>query len=353
MARCLTPSVRVILLLSLASSLAVPLSAQRTTGRTQATGAPAPAQPIVRPVTPVTVPAPVTAAAPASAVVRQGVTARAPAFRPLSVESYALSRVDDNVNRDPVGVTSVGVVGGTTLRLTSAATRPLLVMEYDAAVHRYTATTRFNRVSQRVRATLTKRVVKWWTLDLVTEGARKGSSEDRDVSDQLMLLPHTEFRLGSARRLRVGVAQRWRRYPTDSLQDAVNQYVTGEYRHRLPDGAEFEAEVRMERNMARGDRFDFRRPSLSMTYGAAIGRAVHVEGGLQYRRQQYSGRFAKVNKVQVERVDHRLQPSAEITVRIGPSNLALSYEPEWRRSNDPDKVLSQHIWQLGLRRRWF
>ena len=74
MARCLTPSVRVILLLSLASSLAVPLSAQRTTGRTRAAGAPAPAQPIVRPVTPVTVPAPVTAAAPASAVVRQGVT---------------------------------------------------------------------------------------------------------------------------------------------------------------------------------------------------------------------------------------------------------------------------------------
>jgi hypothetical protein len=85
----------------------------------------------------------------------------------------------------------------------------------------------------------------------------------------------------------------------------------------------------------------------------SIGRAVHVEAGVQYRRQQYSGRFVTIQKVNVERVDHRLQPSAELRVRVGSADVELSYQPEWRRSNDPDKAIAQQLWQLGVRRRWF
>ncbi|MCC7054568.1 MAG: hypothetical protein IT355_14960 [Gemmatimonadaceae bacterium] len=284
---------------------------------------------------------------------RDSLAAPAAPFHALSVGSYVLSRLDDNVNRDPVGVSSVGVIGGGTVRLASGAVRPLLQLEYDAAVHRYTATTRFNRVSQRLRTTLSRRVVRWWTLELVTEGALKGSSEDRDVSNQLQLVPTTEFRLGSARRLRLGAAQRWRRFPLDSMQDATNRYVTAEFRHRFMDGAEFETEARIERNLAVGDRFDYRRSSYSMSYDMPLGRAVRVEFGMQYRQQRYSGRFAEVDDRDVPRVDHRLQPAAALQVRLGASELNVSYEPEWRRSNDPDKAISQNLVMLGVRRRWF
>lgn len=309
--------------------------------------------PIIHGIAPVSMPLPNPVAVVPAAVVMKGRATGAPGSHQVAAESYALSRVDDNVNRDPVGVTSVGVVAGATVRYATAPARPLLQLEYDAAIHRYSATARFDRVSQRLRATLARRVTRRVTLDLVTEGALKGSSEDRDVSNQLSLVPHMEIRLDNARRLRLGAAQRWRRYPTDSLQDATNRYLLAGLRQRWRGGAELEAEVRSERNMARGDRFDFRRPSASLVFGTPLGRAVRIEAGMQYRQQQYSGRFATVDRVRVVRVDRRLQPGAELVVDAGPTEVTLGFDAEWRRSNDPDKDLAQHVWQVGLRWRWY
>jgi hypothetical protein len=276
-----------------------------------------------------------------------------PAFHAVTAGSYVLSRMDDNVNRDPVGVTSIGGIGGVTARYTSGPTRPLLMLEYDAAVHRYTATTRFNRVSQRLRSTLTRRLIRPVTFELVMEGALKGSSEDRDVSDGASVIPRLDFRVGANRRLRIGAAQRWRRFATDSLQDATNRYLTAELRHRFAGGAGFEQEVRVERNQARGARFDFERLSYATTLSTPVGRAVVFEVGMQYRLQRYAGRLVEIDDDEVARVDHRLQPSAGLIVHVGASSLEMSYEPEFRRSNDPDKAITQNVVVVGLRHRWF
>ena len=278
---------------------------------------------------------------------------RPPAFHHLSVSSAVLSRSDDNVNRDTARTFSIGVIGGVAARLTSSATRPLLVLEYDAAVHRYTATTRFNRVSQRARTTLATRLSRSWGLELIAEGARGGGSEDRDVSDQLSIQPRLEYRIDGARRLRVSASQRWRQFPTDSLQNASNRFVAAEFRHRLSEGAAFEAEARVEKNVALGTRADFRRTSFSTTYLSPIGARTVLEVGMQYRIQRYPSRLVEIDDEDFPRVDHRLQPAIALRMQVAGSELELSYEPEIRQSNDPTKSLAQNVLLVGVRRRWF
>jgi hypothetical protein len=285
--------------------------------------------------------------------IRPGPVSLGPTAHHLSISSVVMSRADDNVNRDSVGTLSVGVIGGISARLTSGASRPWLVLEYDAAIHRYSATDRFNRISQRARSTVSARLSHRWGVDLVTEGARGGSSEDRDVSDQLSVLPRVEYRIDAARRVRLSVSQRWRQFPTDSLQNAVNRYAAAEFRHRLSDSAAFEAEVRVERNEARGARFDFSRPTIATVYTTPLNPRATLEAGVQFRMQRYPSRAVEIRRKDVPRVDLRFQPTLGLQLRVAGSELEFSYEPEWRQSNDPTKSLLQNIVMLGVRRRWY
>jgi hypothetical protein len=275
-----------------------------------------------------------------------------PAFHHLQLQSFVLSRLDDNVNRDTLRVASVGVISGLGAQFASGPVRPWLFAEYDAAFHRYTATTRFNRVSQRGRMTIGGRLTRWWTLEMVSEGSLKGSFEDRDVSDQLTLQPRTEFKLGEARRVRFTASHRWRRYPESPDQDAINQYAAAEFRHRLPDGASWESEFRVEQNEARVSRFDYRRTTWNSTYTTPLWRGATLEIEMQYRLQAYANRLVEIEDEDVLRRDHRLQPGAAFSWQMGPVQLELSYEPEWRRSNDPSRNIDQQVLLMGLRHRW-
>ena len=145
--------------------------------------------------------------------VGKGVDARAkasrepmarPADRWISLVSFMGSRYDSNVNRDLVPTRSVGMVSGLGLRLQAGGDRPWLATEYDAAVHRYSATERFDRVSQRLRISATAQLARALEVGLVSEGSLKGSAEDRDVADQVAVLPRVDLRLSDRHRLRLG-----------------------------------------------------------------------------------------------------------------------------------------------------
>jgi hypothetical protein len=270
----------------------------------------------------------------------------------ISVQSVVGSRYDTNVNRDTIPVTSVGMVTGLGVQLRAGGEKPWLETQYDVAVHRYTATDRFDRVSQRVRMVGSARLSRRVELGLVAEGALKGSSEDRDVSDQAGVMPRLEVKLGSSRRLRLVGAQRWRRFSASPTQDAVNRYAELELRHRTPDGAELKGEVRVERNEAVSARYDQRRTTFASSYATPISRAHLLELELRYRIQRYPGRLVEVDDVDMPRVDNRFEPSVGWTWRLGTTALALRYEPEHRGSNDADNSFVQHMVTFDISRRW-
>lgn len=274
----------------------------------------------------------------------------APAW--FSVHSMVGSRYDSNVNRDTTPVPSMGMVTGLGLQLRAGGARPWLETQYDVAVHRYTATDRFDRVSQRVRLAGSARITRRVELGLVAEGALKGSSEDRDVSDMAGVMPRVDIKLGSSRRLRLVGAQRWRRFSDAPTQDAVNRYAEVELRHRTPDGAELKGEARVEHNAAASARYDQRRTTFASSYAAPMGRSHLLELELRYRIQRYPGRLVEVDDVDLPRVDNRFEPSVGWTWRLGATSLALRYEPEHRGSNDADNSFVQHMLTFDISRRW-
>ena len=73
---------------------------------------------------------------------------------------------------------------------------------------------------------------------------------------------------------------------------------------------------------------------------------------LQYRIQTYSGRFVEIRDRDYPRRDHRLQPAAALRYQLHPFTLEMSYEPEWRLSNDPTRSIDQQVLLFGLRHRW-
>lgn len=272
--------------------------------------------------------------------------------RRLSLVSFIGSRYDDNVNRDQDPVASVGVVTGLGMRLQSGARRPWFEGEYDVAWHRYSATDRFNRVSQRLRLTASSRLSKAVEVAMVSEGSLKGSAEDRDVADQLALLPRVDLRLSEHHRLRLVGAHRWRRYALAPDQDASNDYAAIELRRRSDDEATWEGEARVERNAAAGRRFVYQRMTVSAAHSRPVGRRSFLDLELQYRMQRYPDRLVEVNSVDVPRRDARVEPAFGWRWSRWGTEVELRYEPERRWSNDPDKGFVQHLTTVGISRRW-
>lgn len=272
--------------------------------------------------------------------------------RRLSLVSFLGSRYDSNVNRDEDPLASVGVVSGLGMRMQSGGRRPWFEGEYDVAWHRYSGTDRFNRVSQRVRLTASSRLGRAVEVAMVSEGSLKGSAEDRDVADQLALLPRLDVRLSERHRLRFVGAHRWRRYALTPDQNATNAYAALEWRRRSVDETIWEGEARVERNAAAGSRFAYQRMTVSAAHSHPMGRRSFLDLELQYRVQYYPSRLVEVDNVDVPRRDARVEPAIGWRWSRWGTELELRYEPERRWSNDPDKGFVQHLTTMGISRRW-
>src|SRR5207247_7304395 len=141
------------------------------------------------------------------------------------------------------------------------------------------------------------------------EGSIKGSTEDRELSNQLALAPQLEFRFTSALRLRAFGAWRVRRYEDTPDRNAVNRYGGLELVGRPRSGARWDAGGRYELNAAESDRQRY----LRWTWFGALTRPVtahdRLELEMRYRRQRYPYRLVDVSHgPDVPRRDRRVEP---------------------------------------------
>lgn len=275
-----------------------------------------------------------------------------PAFRPFTLLATASSVYESNIEHAEVdAVPSVGGVAGLLARFQNRASRPWIQLEYEVAAHSYTNTDRFDRVSNRARTSLARTLNKLFRAELIGEASLKGSSEDRDVSDQYSVQPRLEWRLDSDRRIRGYATYRLRDYDIDD-QDAHNRYVGVEFRQDSDGDREWEAGFRYERNSGAGMRSKyFRRTWYSQYTTPAMGGVLGVE--LRFRAQQYDGRFVEVEGIDVNRKDERWNPVITYARDIvAGAQLSVQYDFEGRTSNDPEKGYDAHRLLLGLTRRW-
>lgn len=282
-----------------------------------------------------------------------------PKRRRFWLENAVKNVYDSNIEHDSTNLGSHGIVVGGNARFRTPGSRPGFQLEYGIAVHRYTATDRFDRVSQIGRAGVDMPMNKYVLVGLTGEILLKGSSsEDREVGDQYTILPRVEMRPTDNTRFRIITAYRKRYYGAASVTNATNKYITFDSRIRF-NGGTLEGAARFEENLPKLTRLRFQRQTYTVRYGWLLGDRGQLMAGLEYRPVRYPERTVDIEDEEGETIreevrrDRRWKPQL-IWIREWTRNLRteLEYEYEMRLSNDPDKKYRGHVLTLTTAIPW-
>jgi len=284
------------------------------------------------------------------AVAQEGAPAPAgegPLDRRWSLRLGQSSVYDTNVDQIHAARSDYGFVllGGAAWR--NRLSRPSLEVTYEAALHRYRDSPRWDRVSQRAEVDFEKRLSKRWSTETKGEMSLKGSSEDRELGDWYTLKQRVNFRLTRGVGLRLHGMGRLKRYPPpEGDRDARNAYAGVELRLRLG-AARLDLGSRREINDARTERNDYSRWVHEGQLLAALGRRSELALDGRFYDQRYPHRTVRVGSQREVRQDQRLIASLSLSHRLGEAlAVELAYTYAGRQSNDADKEFGAHLFTV-------
>ena len=273
--------------------------------------------------------------------------------RPLTLFTSAASVFDTNINHDDEdALESLGMVLAAGARFRDDPRDPIVDVTYTMGFHRYLRTDQWDRLSHHVRAVVEAELSGPWTFATVGEVSLKGTSEDRELSDQYLINPRLDYRFGERHRVRLYGALRAKRYDEDLLRNATNRYAGAEVQFRSTDGKRVEVGGRLEGNDAVGPRNDYSRYTYYTEFLAPVSPRDQIELELTVRTQQYLTRRVE-NSSRLLRRDRRWIPSFAWVRALTPdADLEVGYRLESRTSNDPDKTFHAHLFSVSVLRRW-
>jgi len=299
--------------------------------------------------------APQAAAEPQDQDVAQAPAIPSPAAssRPLSVFVTATSGADTNIDHDINNLFAYGLALGTGARYQNQPVDPSLQVDYQIAVHRYARSDRWDRLSQQLRAVFERELEGPWEIHAIGEISLKGTSEDRELSDQYVITPRLQYRIDQWRRLRPYATLRLRRYDDDIGRNATNRYVGIEFTQRSGLGDQWDLDLRLERNAARDPRQTYVRWTFSTDYMTPVTPRDRLELEVKLRQQRYTYRLVEVDDRDVPRRDYRWVPSISWVRAINShAEVRLGYTLETRASNDPRREFTAHLMVMTATRRW-
>lgn len=255
---------------------------------------------------------------------------------------------DDNINHsldDPHETR--GAVFGLQIDWKAPAAKPNFEISYEIARHFHTAD-EWDRLSHDARVAWDQRLSKRWYLQAVGEVSLKGSTEDRDISDQYIFSPRLEYRFTRETRLRAYGAYRRREFDDDPTRNANNSYAGIEYVYR---GGVRRADLgfRYEVNRADSNRHHYTRWSYYADYTIPVGRGNRLTLEADYRPRRYDVRRVRVRDHRELRFDKNWILSAEAGhLLFRTLEIFAGYRFETRSSNDLDKRFNEHSIFAGL-----
>jgi len=268
------------------------------------------------------------------------------------VSVVASGAFDSNLNRDEDNLHTYGAVGGARAKYRTRTARHTFDLEYETALHSYTASNRWDRLSHRARGLVEREVASRWAVGVVGQAALKGSSEDRSIGNEFILEPRVEYDLDDESRLRLYGALRVRDYPDDPTQNALNRYAGVEFTQELDDDREWEVGLRREVNDADSTRRYYRRWTWHTQYATPVGGGGVLELELKIRSRRFPQRLVELDDEDFPREDHRWTPSAQWARPLnGLWSLIVEYEYETRASNDPEQAYQGHQARVSFVRR--
>lgn len=263
------------------------------------------------------------------------------------------SAFDTNIDHNKEDVDSLGGALGIGVNYRNDPRDPVFELNAEVAGHSYTNTSRWDRFGQKLTASYDLDLPGRWSFDTSGEISLKGSSEDREISNQYVVIPRIAYRLTSQTRVRVYAAARARRYDESADRNAFNRYAGIEFTERAASNRRWDVGLRYEVNATEGRRQHYVRWTFGTGYEFAVPGDHHLEIEAKYRMQRYPYRFVDVDDTPQQRRDHRWIPRIAWTHPVGSRlDLRALYTRETRWSNDPDREFTANLFTLGFVQRW-
>jgi hypothetical protein len=271
--------------------------------------------------------------------------------------SMALSSVyDTNINHDEESVNSFGLVPSLGMHFRDNAEKPSFEADYEVALHRYSRTSVYNRISQNMAASYRRQLGRKLQSKTAGEISLKGSSEDRDVNNQYTLEQQMQYRLNPNNRVRVFGAYRLKRYPSiDRGKNAVDPYIGARFDQKLKGGRGWEIMYRYDKNRSQDPKDRYVRRTYGAQFQTPLFKERHDQLTLEvnYAPRLYA-RQLKVDGVRVPRLDRRWVMDVLYERPLSPAvQMGLNYRYETRNSNDPDKKFNSHLLGVTFNFQWW
>lgn len=260
---------------------------------------------------------------------------------------------DTNIDHDPQGVRSFGLVPSLAVHFQNSVEKPSFEIEYEIGAHSYTNSKEWDRVSQNLVISYRKQLFGGWSTRTESEITLKGSSEDRELNNQYVLRQQLEYRINENSRLQLVGAYRVKRDPIDSGNNAIDPYAGVRFIQRLAGDKRWALSYRYDKNRS----LDPKNRYIRWAYEAEfimpiVDRRNRLSFDLTYKPRLY-GRTVRVEGERVPRRDGRwiFETQFERALRSD-LRMVIRYRYERRDSNDPDKVFQAHQAGFALTYRW-
>ena len=273
--------------------------------------------------------------------------------RPITFFTTATTAADSNIDHNDENLFAYGMALGGGAEYQNQPSDPSVLITYRTAVHRYARTDRWNRLSHYVRGVYERELDGPWEVHAIAEVSLKGTSEDRELSNQYIITPRLQYRIDRWRRLRTYATLRYRRYEEDTGRNATNRYGGVEFTQRSQQGDQWDVEFRVEKNGAHDPRQTYIRWTFGTQYMTPFLSRNRLEMEVRFRQQKYSYRMVEVDDTDVPRRDMRWVPSAYWIRTINShAELRVGYSFESRASNDLGRDFSAHEFVMSATHRW-
>lgn len=260
---------------------------------------------------------------------------------------------DTNINHDPEGVRSFGLVPSLGVHFQDSAEKPSFELEYEIAAHSYTNSKEWDRVSHNLLMSYRKHLFGGLSTRTESEITLKGSSEDRELNNQYTLRQQLEYRLNENSRLQFVGAYRVKRDPLDSGSNAIDPYVGARFIKKLAGDRRLALSYRYDKNRSWDPKNRYIRWAYEAEFATPIvDRRTRLNFDLTYKPRLY-GRTVRVEGERVPRRDGRWIFETQLERVLRPDLLMVfMYRFERRDSNDPDKDFQSHQAGFALTYRW-
>jgi hypothetical protein len=258
---------------------------------------------------------------------------------------------DTNITHDERHVSAFGLVPSFGFHFRDNPEKPSFEADYEVALHRYSNTDEFDRVSQSLNVEYRKQLAKRLYAKTTGEISLKGSSEDREINNNYILEQQLQYRFTTNTRVAGLAAYRLKRYPLlDQDSNSIDSYAGAKIEQRFRGDRRVELGYRYDHNRARDPRNNYIRRTYTVEFQTPLSlrRRDSLSAEFRYAPRDYQNRLTRVNGIRVPRHDNRWVFELTYERSLKPNLLmALAYQYEKRDSNDPDKRFTSNV--FGLR----